>query len=119
MHNHNPLYCQNLFQLFFLENNIVKTKTNFSGGVLGGISNGMPITGRVAFKPASSIKKEMQTLDDKQNECLFKLPVGSRHDPCVAIRAVPVVEAMLAVVLMDALLMNKIVKFEREKVEIL
>ncbi len=84
----------------------VRTKTNFSGGILGGISNGMPIIGRVAFKPASSIKKSQETLNLSGEEAEFTLPEGSRHDPCVAIRAVPVVETMVALVLADAFLMN-------------
>lgn len=85
----------------------VKTKTNHAGGTLGGISTGMPIVGRVAFKPTSSIMKSQQTLSISKDQAVFKLPVGSRHDPCVAIRAVPIVEAMLALVLVDAILLNR------------
>jgi chorismate synthase len=86
------------------------TITNHAGGTLGGISTGMPLIGKVAFKPASSIKKAQQTLDLDGNIQEFKLPEGSKHDPCVAIRAVPVVEAMCAVVFADALLSNRVVK---------
>ncbi len=84
-----------------------KTKTNFSGGFLGGISNGMPLVLRVAFKPPSGIAKPMETVDFTGEKTLFALPKGSRHDPCIAIRAVPVVEAMLALTLIDAGLMQQ------------
>lgn len=88
------------------------TETNHAGGTLGGISTGMPLTGRVAFKPTSSIQKSQQTLSLDQEEKILELPEGSRHDPCVAIRAVPVVEAMAALVLADALLLNRIARIE-------
>lgn len=87
-----------------------KTKTNRAGGILGGISNGMPIWGSLAFKPTSSIMKLQESIDLKGQPRPFQLPKGSRHDPCVAIRAVPVVEAMCRLVLVDALLMNRISK---------
>lgn len=92
---------------FVKENNKFKTTTNFAGGTLGGISTGMPIIGRVAFKPASSIIKAQNTVNISGEPETFQLPSGSRHDPCVAIRAVPVVEAMLALVLADAILLNR------------
>lgn len=92
--------------LFVMENDQVKTATNHSGGVLGGISNGMPIVGRVAFKPTSSIKKVQNTVDLEGRSVDLKLPEGSRHDPCLAIRAVPVVEAMAALVMADLLRMG-------------
>lgn len=95
--------------LFFEEEGKVQTKTNHAGGTLGGISTGMPIVGRVAFKPTSSIKMSQETLTISGEKALFKLPEGSRHDPCVAIRAVPVVEAMVALVLVDAILSNRMV----------
>jgi chorismate synthase len=82
-------------------------ETNHAGGVLGGISTGEPLVIRVAFKPTSSIKKPQETLTVQGKAALFTLPQGSRHDPCVAIRAVPVVEAMAALVLADALLYAK------------
>lgn len=85
----------------------VRTATNYAGGTLGGISTGMPLIGKVAFKPTSSILKSQETLDLKGNSATFNLPEGSRHDPCVAIRAVPIVEAMVALVLADALLLNR------------
>jgi len=85
----------------------ISTKTNHAGGTLGGISTGMPIIARVAFKPTSSIKKYQQTVTFSGEKCAFVLPENARHDPCVAIRAVPVVKAMAALVLADALLMNQ------------
>ncbi len=85
----------------------VETQTNYAGGILGGISTGMPIVGRVAFKPASSIMKPLETLTTSGEEATFQLPQGSKHDPCVAIRAVPIVEAMVALVLTDAILLNR------------
>lgn len=85
----------------------ITTTTNYAGGTLGGISTGLPLTFRVAFKPTSSIKKAQSTVNLKGEKKPFKLPAGSRHDPCVAIRAVPVIEAMTALVLADALLLNR------------
>jgi chorismate synthase len=96
--------------LFTMESGKIQTHTNHAGGTLGGISNGMPIIGRVAFKPTSSIMKSQETLKTSGEQASFKLPVGSRHDPCVAIRAVPIVEAMAALVLVDAILLNRCVK---------
>jgi chorismate synthase len=78
----------------------IKTKTNNSGGILGGISSGMPITARVAIKPTSSIAIEQDTVNMKKMQAA-KIKVGGRHDPCVVPRAVPVVEAMVALVLAD------------------
>ncbi len=85
----------------------ITTKTNRAGGTLGGISTGLPLTFRVAFKPTSSIQKVQKTVNLKGEKKPFKLPAGSRHDPCVAIRAVPIVEAMTALVLADAMLLNR------------
>lgn len=94
---------------FINESGEVLTRTNYAGGTLGGISTGMPIIGRVAFKPTASIVKPQETLTTSGEKAAFSLPVGSRHDPCVAIRAVPIVEAMAALVLVDALLLNRCV----------
>ncbi|PJD97286.1 MAG: chorismate synthase [Parachlamydia sp.] len=88
----------------------IQTETNYAGGMLGGISTGMPLIGRVAFKPTSSIKKVQATVSLEGQTSSFELPEGSRHDPCVAIRAVVVVEAMVNFALADALLMNRCVK---------
>lgn len=90
--------------------NVVHPTTNFAGGTLGGISTGAPLFFRVAFKPTSSIKKEQQTVSLEGEPSIFQLPKTSRHDPCVAIRAVPLIEAMTALVLADALLMNQSAK---------
>jgi chorismate synthase len=93
--------------LFYEKNGSIQTKTNHAGGILAGISTGMPIIGRVAFKPASSIKKSQKSLDIHNKPVDFIVPEGSRHDPCVGIRAVPVVKAMAAIVLVDAILLNR------------
>lgn len=90
----------------------VHTATNFSGGTLGGISTGSPLYFRVPFKPTSSIKKPQDTINLRGEKALFQLPESGRHDPCVAIRAVPIVEAMTALVLADALLMNRSSRLE-------
>jgi chorismate synthase len=95
---------------FIKNNDQVKTETNFAGGILGGISTGMPIIGRIAFKPTSSIMKSQQTLTTSSEQAVLELPQGSRHDPCVAIRAVPIVEAMAALVITDAVLLNRSAK---------
>lgn len=92
---------------FVNANGTIATSSNFAGGTLGGISTGMPLVFRVAFKPTSSIKKPQETVRISGEKAPFQLPEGSRHDPCVAIRAVPIVESMAAVVLADALLMNR------------
>ena len=68
----------------------------------------MPIWGELAFKPTSSIMKPQATVDQHGNPKVFNLPEGSRHDPCVAIRAVIVVEAMCYLSLIDAWLMNRL-----------
>ena len=98
---------------FVLQNGKVTTCTNHAGGTLGGISSGLPVIGRVAFKPTSSIMQPQDSVDVHNNPAVFMLPEGSRHDPCVAIRAVPVVEAMCWLVLADALLLNRICHVER------
>lgn len=93
--------------LFVNDQNSVKTSKNDAGGILGGISTGMPIIGRVAFKPPSSIMKPQESLTLQGERTTLQLPQGSRHDPCLAIRAVPVVEAMAALVLADAMLLMR------------
>jgi chorismate synthase len=75
------------------------TKTNLSGGIQGGISNGMDIYFRVAFKPVATIMQNQQTIDSKGNE--VEMHGKGRHDPCVVPRAVPIVEAMAALVIAD------------------
>ena len=86
----------------------VSTSTNFSGGIQGGISNGMDITFRVAFKPVATIMQNQQTVN-KEGEAA-EIKGKGRHDPCVVPRAVPIVEAMAALVIADHYLRNKTVK---------
>jgi chorismate synthase len=76
-------------------------------GILGGISTGAPIRGAVAFKPTSSIKKPQNTVNLEGKPAIYNLPEGSRHDPCVALRAAPIVEAMAALVIVDGILLNR------------
>lgn len=82
------------------------TKTNLSGGIQGGISNGMDIYFRVAFKPVATIMQKQETLDIHGN--IVEMQGRGRHDPCVVPRAVPIVEAMAALVLADYFLLHKI-----------
>lgn len=81
------------------------TKTNLSGGIQGGISNGMDIYFRVAFKPVATIMQKQDSLDNKGN--ITEMTGKGRHDPCVVPRAVPIVEAMAAIVIADFFLLNK------------
>lgn len=82
-------------------------QTNRHGGVLGGISTGEKIIFRVAFKPTSSIAKPQKSVDFHGKGQVVTLPVGSRHDVCVGLRAPPIVEAMSALTICDLLLMNR------------
>lgn len=88
---------------FRLADGKVVTETNHAGGILGGISSGMPILLRAAFKPTASIAKPQRTVDFREN-AERELVVKGRHDPCVVVRAVPVVEAAVSLALADALL---------------
>ncbi|MGI9252423.1 MAG: chorismate synthase, partial [Thermomicrobiales bacterium] len=90
---------------FTAENGRVGTLTNRAGGTLGGISSGEEIVVRVAVKPTSSIAQDQQTIDINQQPRTIK--VEGRHDPSVVPRAVPVCEAMLAILLADLLLQNR------------
>jgi len=81
------------------------TETNHSGGIQGGISNGMPITFRVAFKPVATLMQTQRTVNS-QGEAIA-LEARGRHDVCVVPRAVPIVQAMAALVILDAYLLNK------------
>jgi chorismate synthase len=81
------------------------TKSNLSGGIQGGISNGMDIYFRVAFKPVATLMQKQETLDNQGN--IIETQGKGRHDPCVVPRAVPIVEAMAAIVLADFYLINK------------
>ena len=84
---------------FIMEGEKVRTKSNLSGGTQGGITNGEDIYFRVAFKPTATIFKEQETVT-KDNKA-EKLQAKGRHDPCVIPRAVPIVEAMANLVVMD------------------
>ena len=84
------------------------TKTNLSGGIQGGISNGEDIYFRVAFKPVATIMQKQETIDKSGN--IVEMQGKGRHDPCVVPRAVPIVEAMAALVLADYLLLNRTTK---------
>ena len=90
------------------EQNDICFRTNNSGGIQGGISNGQDIYFRVAFKPVATLLREQQTIDIAGNETT--ITARGRHDPCVLPRAVPVVEAMAAMVILDHYLLNKTVK---------
>ena len=93
--NNDPFYYDN--------NGQVKTRTNYHGGILGGITTGMPLLARLAFKPTPSISREQDSVDLEahKNETLV---VKGRHDPCVAVRAVPIAEAALALGILDCIM---------------
>lgn len=94
---------------YVIKNGKVITKTNNAGGILGGLSNGMPIVMRVAFKPASSIAKKQNTIDIKTKKAVT-LQVQGRHDPCVVPRAPPVVDSLVSLVLADHAIMSGFIK---------
>ena len=85
----------------------ITTKTNHSGGIQGGISNGQDIYCRIAFKPVATILTEQETVDMEGNATTFK--AQGRHDPCVLPRAVPIVESMAAMTILDYILLRKAV----------
>ena len=87
---------------FVMKEGKVRTATNYSGGIQGGVTNGEDVYFRVAFKPVATITKQQDTVNQKGEE--MKLEAHGRHDPCVVPRAVPVVEAMAAIVVLDMLL---------------
>jgi chorismate synthase len=95
---HNDAFC--------MENGAVKTKTNRHGGILGGISTGMPLLFRAAFKPTPSIGKQQETVSLSAGTDTL-LTVQGRHDPCIVPRAVPCVEAAAALAVYDALLRDR------------
>ncbi|TRX50901.1 chorismate synthase [Fulvivirga sp. M361] len=93
---------------FFEEEGKVKTKTNFSGGIQGGISNGEDIYFNVAFKPVATIMQDQDSVNEKGEK--VTVTGKGRHDPCVVPRAVPIVEAMAALVIVDFYLINSVTK---------
>ena len=95
--------------LYTMKRGKIVTKTNNSGGILGGISNGMPITMRIAFKPASSIAQKQSTVDIKNKKNTI-LQVKGRHDPCVVPRAAPVVDSLVALTIADHALITGAIK---------
>ena len=90
---------------FYDNNGVISTRTNNSGGVQAGISNGQDIYFRVAFKPVSTVLQKQQTVDISGKDTI--IDAKGRHDPCVLPRAVPIVEAMAAIVLLDYYLLSK------------
>lgn len=94
--------------IFIAENGQIRTKTNHSGGIQGGISNGEDIYFRVAFKPVATLLMEQDTVNKDMTNTT--LTARGRHDPCVLPRAVPIVEAMAAMTILDYYLLNKTVK---------
>lgn len=100
------LGSQNNDAFYFDESGKILSETNHAGGILGGITTGMPITLRAAFKPTPSIAQKQKTVNLKSRENA-DIEISGRHDPCVVIRAVPVVEAVCALVILDMLLEGK------------
>jgi chorismate synthase len=93
---------------FYMEGDRVRTRTNRSGGVQGGITNGEPVLFRVAFKPTATVMQEQQTVSSARRDTTIK--GRGRHDPCVLPRAVPMVEAMAALVLADHALRHEAIR---------
>ncbi|GHV20219.1 chorismate synthase [Planctomycetales bacterium] len=94
-------------EFYYAENGAARTRTNHHGGVLGGIASGMPLIVRAAFKPTPSIAREQNTIS-LSRRAAAKLVVKGRHDPCIVPRVVPVVEAAMAVGLLDLLSEGKV-----------
>lgn len=87
---------------FYMDGNVVKTKTNNNGGINGGITNGMPIVYRAAFKPTASVALSQETVNMATQENA-EIEIEGRHDPCIVLRACPVVEAVTALCMLDFL----------------
>ncbi|HEY8513457.1 MAG TPA: chorismate synthase, partial [Cyclobacteriaceae bacterium] len=90
---------------FYKDGDRIRTRTNHSGGIQGGISNGEDIYFNVAFKPVATLMQDQRSVDKEGNEVIVS--GKGRHDPCVVPRAVPIVEAMAALVLADFVLRAK------------
>lgn len=88
---------------YFVKDGKIKTKTNHHGGVIGGLTTGMPLVLRTAIKPTSSIGKSQKTIDLDSNE-EYNLEIKGRHDPCIVPRAVPAIEMAVAVALLDLII---------------
>jgi len=86
-----------------LDNNEIKTKTNNNGGILGGLSTGMPLVFSVVVKPTSSISLEQKTINIKEMK-EDSLKISGRHDACIIPRVLPVIEAVMALVILDEIL---------------
>lgn len=107
--NSTDLYGSENNDAFYMDEDRVRTRSNRSGGIQGGISNGEQIYFRTAFKPVSTIFKEQDTVNEKGENVKFK-PKKGRHDPCVLPRAVPIVESMATLVIMDHYLREEALK---------
>lgn len=97
---------------FYNDGSRIRTRSNFSGGIQGGISNGEPIYFNVAFKPVATIMKDQESVDKEGNPTIVS--GKGRHDPCVVPRAVPIVESMAALVIADFFLQSKTSKIGRK-----
>ena len=99
-------YCGSEYNdAFISEEDTVRTKTNHCGGILGGITNGMPVIFEVILKPTPSIAQPQQTVNLQTGE-VTTIEIKGRHDPCIVPRAVPVVEAAAAIAIYDLILGN-------------
>ena len=90
---------------FIIENGEIRTSTNHAGGILGGITNGMPVIFQTTIKPTPSITRPQQTVSLSE-KLLTSLEIKGRHDPCIVPRAVPVIEAAAAIAIYDLILGN-------------
>ena len=96
--------------IFYNQDGKIRTRSNHSGGIQGGISNGEPILMKIAFKPTATINKEQKTVNQKGED--VNLRVKGRHDPCVLPRGVPIVEALASLVLVDQFLLSKTARYD-------
>ena len=97
--------------IFYNKKGKIRTRSNHSGGIQGGISNGEPITMKIAFKPTATINKQQKSINERGEE--IDLKVRGRHDPCVLPRAVPIVESLAALVLVDQFLLSKTSSYDK------